>query len=213
MFDRFFKLKENNTTIRRELIGGIITFLTMSYILSVNPNILGATGMDKMALFTATAISAIVGTLLMALLANLPVAQAPGMGLNVFFAFTVVIGMKYSWKFALTAVFIEGIIFILLTFFNVRELIVKSIPQTIKDAIPVGIGLFITFLGLQHSGLIVRNDATMVTVGDLNNPNVWISLIGLILTGVLFARKIPGAILIGILVSTVAGVFIGVVHL
>ncbi len=213
MLEKLFKLKQNNTNVRRELIGGVITFLTMSYILVVNPNILGATGMDKSALFTATAFATILGTLFMALMANLPIAQAPGMGLNSFFAFTVVLTMGYSWQFALTAVFIEGIIFIILTFFNVRELIVKSIPKSLKDAIPVGIGLFITFIGLQNSGLIVKNDATYVSMGDMANPHVWIALIGLVITGILFARNIHGAILIGIIVSSICGIFFGEVHL
>jgi AGZA family xanthine/uracil permease-like MFS transporter len=185
----------------------------MSYILVVNPSILGETGMDKGALFTATALATIVGTLLMAFLANLPIAQAPGMGLNVFFAYTIVLAMGYTWQFALTAVFIEGLTFILLTVFNVRELIVKSIPPAIKLAIPVGIGLLITFLGLQQAGIVVKNDATIAGVGDFSSPNVWIAAIGLIVTGALLARKVPGAILMGILVSTVCGIFFGQAHL
>ena len=152
MLDKLFKLKEHKTNVRTEVIAGIITFLTMSYILIVNPNILGATGMDRAALFTATALASFLGTFLMAVMSNLPIAAAPGMGLNSFFAFSVVLGLGYSWQMALTAVFIEGIIFIILTFFNVREMIVDSIPKTIKDAIPVGIGLFITFLGMQNAG-------------------------------------------------------------
>jgi len=155
MLENIFKLKKHKTTVKTEIVAGVITFLTMSYILVVNPNILSATGMDRGALFTATAIAAIFGTLFMAFIPNLPIAQAPGMGLNSFFAFSVVLGLGYSWEMALTAVFIQGIIFVLLTFFNVRELIVKSIPNTIKYAIPVGIGLFITLLGLQNAGLIV----------------------------------------------------------
>ena len=213
MLNKLFKLEKNNTTIQKEFVAGLITFLTMSYILVVNPNILGETGMDKGALFTATALSTIIATLLMATLANLPIAQAPGMGLNAFFAYTVVLHMGYSWQFALTAVFIEGIVFILLTFFKVRELIVNSIPQSIKDAIPVGIGLFITFLGLQQAGIIVANDATYVTMGDLANPHVWIALIGLILTGILLSKNVPGAILIGILTATICGFFFGKVQL
>ncbi|MDR3188660.1 MAG: NCS2 family permease [Prevotellaceae bacterium] len=209
MLSKFFKLKERQTTVRRELMGGVVTFLTMSYILVVNPNVLGETGMDRGALFTATALATIVGTLLMAFLANLPVAQAPGMGLNVFFSYTVVLTMGYSWQFALTAVFIEGLAFVLLTVFNVRELIVKSIPPAIKHAIPVGIGLFITFLGLQQAGVVVKNDATLVGIGNLSSPNVWIAVIGLVVMGVLFARKVTGAILIGILASTACGVFLG----
>ena len=213
MLNKFFKLREHQTTVKRELVGGIVTFLTMSYILVVNPSILGETGMDRGALFTATALATIVGTLLMAFLANLPIAQAPGMGLNAFFAYTVVLAMGYSWQLALTAVFIEGLAFILLTVFNVRELILKSIPPTIKYAIPVGIGLFITFLGLRQAGIVVQNDATIVGAGDLSAANVWIALIGLVLTGVLLARRVPGAILTGILGATACGVFFGQVHL
>lgn len=213
MIEKLFKLKENKTNVRTELIAGVITFLTMSYVLVVNPNILGVTGMDKAALFTATALATVLGTLFMAFLPNLPIAQAPGMGLNSFFAFTVCLTMGYTWQFALTAVFIEGIVFIILTFFNVRELIVQSIPQTLKEAIPVGIGLFITLIGFQNSGIIVKNENTFVALGDLANHNVWIALIGLIITGILFARNVHGAILIGIIISTVCGVFLGEVHL
>lgn len=212
MIEKLFKLTENKTTVRTELMAGIITFLTMSYILIVNPNVLGATGMDKAALFTTTALATIIGTLLMALLANLPIAQGPGMGLNNFFAFTVVLTMGYTWQFALTAVFIEGLIFILLTFFNVRELIVNSIPQSLKNAIPVGIGLFITLIGMQNAGIIVGNPNTLVGLGDLSNHSVWIAVIGLIVTGILFARNVHGAILIGIVIATIAGVIFGDVH-
>jgi len=212
MVEKLFKLKENKTTVSRELVAGLITFLAMSYILIVNPSILGATGMDKSALFTTTALATIIGTLLMAFLPNLPIAQAPGMGLNNFFAFTVVLTMGYSWQMALTAVFIEGIIFIILTFFNVRELIVKSIPQTLKDAIPVGIGLFITLIGMKNAGIIVSNPNTLVAMGDFANHNVWIALIGLIVTGALFAKNIHGSILIGIIVATICGIFFGLVH-
>lgn len=213
MIEKLFKLKAHKTNVRTEIVAGIITFLTMSYILIVNPSILGSTGMDKAALFTTTALATIVGTLFMALLANLPIAQGPGMGLNNFFAFTVVLTMGYSWQFALTAVFIEGIIFILLTFFNVRELIVNSIPQSLKDAIPVGIGLFITLIGMQNAGIIVGNPNTLVSLGDLSNHNVWIAVIGLIVTGILFVKNIHGAILIGIVIATVASIIMGDVHI
>ena len=152
--EKFFKLKENGTNIKTEIIAGFTTFMTMAYILAVNPDILGATGMDKGAVFTATVISSLIATLVMALLANLPFALAPGMGLNAFFAYTVVIGMGQSWQTALTAVLIEGIIFIILTAFNVREAIVNSIPLNMKRAISVGIGLFIAFIGLQNSQII-----------------------------------------------------------
>jgi AGZA family xanthine/uracil permease-like MFS transporter len=213
MLEKIFKLKQNRTTVRTEFVAGIITFLTMSYILVVNPNILSASGMDKAALFTATALASVLGTLFMAFIPNLPIAQAPGMGLNSFFAFSVVLGLGYSWQMALTAVFIEGIIFIILTFFNVREMIVKSIPITIKNAIPVGIGLFITFLGLQNAGLIVRDENTMVTLGAMSNPHVWVASLGLILTAALYYKKVHGAFLIGIVMATVFAIILGLVQL
>jgi len=213
MFEKLFKLKEHKTNVRTEMVAGIITFLTMSYILVVNPNILSASGMDRSALFTATAMAAILGTLFMAFIPNLPIAQAPGMGLNSFFAFSVVLGLGYSWQTALTAVFIQGIIFVILTFFNVRELIVKSIPNTIKYAIPVGIGLFITFLGLQNAGIIVRDENTMITLGAMSNPHVWVALLGLILTAVLYYKRVHGAFLIGIASATIFAVILGLVDL
>lgn len=213
MLEKIFKLKQNNTTVRTELVAGVITFLTMSYILVVNPNILSAAGMDKSALFTATALASVLGTLFMAFIPNLPIAQAPGMGLNSFFAFSVVLGLGYSWQMALTAVFIEGIIFILLTFFNVRELIVKSIPSTIKYAIPVGIGLFITLLGLQNAGLIVKDDNTMLTLGSMSDPHVWVTSLGLILTAVLYFKNVHGSFLIGIVAATIFGLILGLVQM
>ena len=213
MLEKIFKLKQNNTTVRTELVAGVITFLTMSYILVVNPNILSAAGMDKSALFTATALASVLGTLFMAFIPNLPIAQAPGMGLNSFFAFSVVLGLGYSWQMALTAVFIEGIIFILLTFFNVRELIVKSIPSTIKYAIPVGIGLFITLLGLQNAGLIVKDDNTMLTLGSMSDPHVWVASLGLILTAVLYFKNVHGSFLIGIVAATIFGLILGLVQM
>ena len=210
MLDKFFKLTENTSTLRTEIIAGITTFMTMVYILAVNPSILSAAGMDKDAVFTATALSAIIATLVMSLVAKLPFALAPGMGLNAFFAFTVVLGMGYSWQFALTAVFLEGIIFILLTAFNIRELIVNSIPLNLKHAVSVGIGLFIAFIGLKGTGLIVDNPATLVGLGDMRNPAVLVGLAGVIIIGVLFAKKVKGAILIGILASTIIGIFVGI---
>lgn len=213
MLEKLFKLKENGTTVRKEVMAGLITFLTMSYILIVNPSILSATGMDKSALFTATALAAIAGTLFMAFIANVPVAQAPGMGLNSFFAFTVVIGMGYTWQFALTAVFLQGIVFLILTFFNVRELIVNRIPQSLKDAIPVGIGLFIAFIGLQNAGIVINNEHTLVELGSWADKRVWVALAGLGIIGVLLARNTPGAMLIGILVATIFALCIGVAHL
>ncbi len=213
MLEKIFKLTQSKTTVRRELIAGVITFLTMSYILVVNPNILSAAGMDRAALFTATALASVLGTLFMAFIPNLPIAQAPGMGLNSFFAFSVVIGLGYSWQMALTAVFIQGIIFVLLTFFNIRELIVKSIPLTIKNAIPVGIGLFITFIGLQNAGLIVRDENTMLALGAMSNQHVWVALLGLVLTAVLYYKKVHGAFLIGIVVATIFAFSLGLVQM
>jgi len=209
MLEKLFKLKEHATNPKKEIIAGIITFLTMSYILIVNPIILGETGMDKQALFTTTALAAIVGTLFMALIANVPIAQAPGMGLNSFFAFTVVLTMGYTWQFALTAVIIQGSLFVLLTFFNVRELIIKNIPQALKDAIPVGIGLFITLIGLKGAGIVVASPNTLVTLGNMASHTVWIAFMGLIVTGVLLVRNVPGAILIGMLVSTIFAFILG----
>lgn len=210
MLDKFFKITENKSTLKTEIIAGITTFMTMVYILAVNPSILSDAGMDKDAVFTATALSALIATLVMALVAKLPFALAPGMGLNAFFAYTVVLGMGYTWEFALTAVFLEGLIFILLTAFNIRELIVNSIPLNLKHAISVGIGLFIAFIGLQSTGLIVDNPATLVSLGSMKNPGVLIGLSGVLVTGVLLAKKVKGALLIGILASTIIGLFVGV---
>lgn len=211
--DKFFKLSENNTTVKTEILAGVTTFMTMAYILAVNPGILSATGMDKNAVFTATAISSIVATLVMALVARLPFALAPGMGLNAFFAFTVVLGMGYSWQFALTAVFLEGIIFLVLTAFNIRELIVNAIPLSMKHAVSAGIGLFIAFIGLQNAGVIVNNDAVLVGLGDMGSPSVLVAMFGILLIGVLLALKVKGALLIGIFAATVAGIPFGVTHL
>jgi len=213
MLNKFFKLEENKTNVKTEILAGVTTFMTMAYILAVNPDILSATGMDKHALFTATALSAFVATLVMALVARLPFALAPGMGLNAFFAFTVVLGMGHSWQFALTAVFLEGIIFILLTSFNIRELIVNAIPLPLKHAVSAGIGLFIAFIGLQNSGIVINNDATLVGLGDMGSPAVLIALFGIVLTAVLLILKVKGALLIGIFVATIAGIPFGVTHM
>ncbi len=212
MFEKFFKLKENNTSIKTEVIAGITTFMTMAYILAVNPDILSATGMDKHALFTSTALSAIIATLVMALVAKLPFALAPGMGLNAFFAFTIVLGMGHSWQFALTAVLIEGIIFILLTAFNIREMIVNAIPMSLKHAISAGIGLFIALIGLKNAGIVVTNPATLVSLGDMGSPQVLLALGGIALCGILLILKVKGALLIGIFTVTIAGLFVDVTH-
>lgn len=213
MLHKLFGINNHKTTIKTEVLAGITTFMTMAYILAVNPSILSATGMDKDALFTATAISAIVGTLVMAFVAKLPFALAPGMGLNAFFAFTVVLSMGYSWQFALTAVFLEGIIFIILTAFNIRELIVNAIPMNLKHSVSAGIGLFIAFIGLQNAGIIVNNDAVLVGLGDMKSHTVWVGLFGILVTGVLLVLNVKGSLLIGILSSTVLALLLGVTHL
>ena len=213
MFEKLFKLSANRTTIKTEIIAGITTFMTMAYILAVNPDILSATGMDKGAVFVATALSAALATLVMAFVANLPFALAPGMGLNAFFAFGVVIGMGHTWQFALTAVFIEGLIFIALTAFNIREMIINSIPSSMKKAISVGIGLFIAFIGLKNAGIVVSHQATFVALGDVKSAGAIVGIIGIILTGVLLVLRVKGAILIGLLASTVVGIPLGVTNL
>lgn len=210
MLEKIFKLTENKTTVRTEIIAGITIFLTMAYILAVNPNILSATGMSSGALFTATAVSAIFATLVMAFWAKLPFALAPGMGLNAFFAFTVVLGMGHTWEFALTAVFIEGIIFILLTVFNIREAIVNAIPANLKKAISSGIGLFIAFIGLQNSGIVIKNDATLVHLGDITSGSALLAFIGLLITSALIVRKVKGDLLIGIILTALIGIPMGI---
>lgn len=212
-FEKTFKLKENGTNVRTEVLAGITTFMTMAYILVVNPDILSAAGMDFGAVFTATAISSIIATLVMAFYANYPFALAPGMGLNAFFAFTVVLGMGYSFQFALTAVLIEGIIFLILTFFNVRDKIVDAIPINLKHAISVGIGLFIAFIGLQNAGIIVPYEATSVTLGDMTSASAIVAIIGIIVTGVLLIKNVKGALLLGILIATAISIPLGVTSL
>ena len=201
-------LKKAGTDIKTEIIAGFTTFLAMAYILAVNPNILGAANMDTGAVFTATALSSAIATLVMGIFANLPFALAPGMGLNAFLAYTVCLTMGYSWQFALTAIFCEGIIFLLLTFFNVREAIVNSIPANLKKAIGVGIGLFIAFIGLQNAGIIV-DSATLVGL-NITSPSAIVALIGVVITAVLVAYNVKGGILIGILATTIVGIPFGV---
>ena len=208
--EKFFKLKERGTTVRNEVIGGITTFLAMAYILAVNPGMLGETGMGFGPVFTATAISAAIACLCMAFMANLPVALASGMGLNAFFTYTVVFGMGCSWQFALTAVLIEGIVFILLSLFGVREAIIKSIPATMRKAVAVGIGLFICLIGLVNAGLVVGDAGTIVSFVNLNVPTALVAVIGLIITIILYVLNVPGAILIGIAATTIIGIPFGV---
>ncbi len=209
--EKFFMLKENNTNVKTEILAGITTFMTMAYILAVNPGMLSATGMDAGGVFTATTISAIVATLIMALYAKYPFALASGMGLNAFFAFTIVLGpMGKSWQFALTAVLIEGIIFILLSVLKAREAIFDSIPLNLKHAVSVGIGLFIAFIGLSGAGIVVTGDGTIVALGDLASGGAAVAIIGIIITGYLLSRKVNGAILIGIIATTLIGIPLGV---
>jgi AGZA family xanthine/uracil permease-like MFS transporter len=209
----FFDLEKHNSTVKREIIAGTTTFMTMAYILAVNPNILSSTGMDKGSVFTATVLASVIGMLVMAFVANLPFAMAPGMGLNAYFAYTVVQGMGYSWETALTAVLIEGIIFLILTGLNIREAIVNSIPVCLKHAISVGIGLFIAMIGLQNAGIIISDQNTLVTLGNLDNPAGWLALSGIVLIGVLLILRVKGAILLGIFIVTLIGIPLHITHL
>ena len=212
--EKFFMLKENNTDVRTEVLAGVTTFMTMAYILAVNPLILSDAGMDAGGVFTATALSAAIATLVMALYAKYPFGLAPGMGLNAFFAYTVVLGdMQKSWQFALTAILIEGILFIILSFFSVREGIFNSIPLNLKNAVSVGIGLFIAFLGLDGAGIIQAGEGTLLGLGDLTSGAPLVAIIGILVTGFLFSKNVKGALLIGILVSTLVGIPLGVTQL
>ena len=222
--DKMIHLKENHTDLKTEVIAGITTIMTMAYILAVNPNILEASGMDRGAVFTATALASFIATCLMALLSNYPFVLAPGMGLNAYFAYTVVLGMGYSWQQALAAVFVEGLIFILLSLTNVREAIFNAIPMNLKHAVSVGIGLFIAFIGLQNAKITVNNDATLVGVfsfkGSLENGTfstegitVLLALIGLLITAVMLVKNVKGGILWGILITWLLGIicqFLGI---
>lgn len=209
--ESFFKLKENGTTVKTEILAGITTFMTMAYILVVNPIMLSETGMDFGGVFTATALSAVIATLLMAFLANYPFGLAPGMGLNAFFTYTIVLGpMGKSWQFALTAVLIEGIIFMVMSVFNIREAIFEAIPKNLKIAVSVGIGLFISFLALSNTGVVQVGDGTIVALGNLKSGPALVSLIGIVITGVLVARNVKGGLLIGIVLTTLIGIPFGV---
>ena len=213
MFEKLFGFNPKETTVRTEIMAGITTFLTMAYILAVNPNILGETGMDKGALFTTTVIMSAIPTIFMGLYAKLPLALAPGMGLNAFFAYTVCLIMGYSWQFALTAVFLEGLAFILLTVTNLREKIVDVIPDALKTAISAGIGLYIAFIGLKNAEVIVDNPATLVSLGHLTSGSGLLAIIGIVLTSVLLVKNVKGALLIGILATTLIGIPMGITNL
>ena len=222
--DKIFHLKENHTDVKTEVMAGITTFMTMAYILAVNPNILSASGMNRGSVFTATALSAFIATCLMALLSNYPFVLAPGMGLNAYFTYTVVLGMGYTWQQALAAVFAEGIIFILLSLTNVREAIFNSIPMNLKHAVSVGIGLFIAFIGLQNAKIVVGNDSTLVSIFSFKSSvaegtfssqgiTVLLALIGILVTAVLLAKDVKGSILWGILITWVLGIICQLTHL
>ena len=208
--EKFFKLQERGTTISKEIIGGITTFLAMAYILAVNPGMLSETGMPFGGVFTATAVASAIATLVMAFMANLPVALAPGMGLNAFFTYTVCFGMGCSWQFALTAVLLEGILFILLSVFGIREAIINSIPATLRKAVAVGIGLFICLIGLSNAGITSSDTGTIIGFVNLNVPSALVAIIGLVITIVLYILKVPGSILIGIALTTIVGIPFGV---
>jgi AGZA family xanthine/uracil permease-like MFS transporter len=212
--EKIFKLQAHGVTVRGELVAGLTTFLTMAYILAVNPGMLGSIpGMGAGAVFTATAISSAIATIMMAFSANLPIALAPGMGLNAFFTYTVVFGMGYSWQVALTAVFLEGILFIILSLVNVRELIIKAIPANLKKAVAVGIGLFIALIGFDNADVIVGDAGTLVGLGTITAGAPLVALIGLIVITVLYVLKIPGSILLGIIITTIVGIPFGVTNI
>lgn len=213
MLEKLFGFNPKENSVRTEIMAGITTFLTMAYILAVNPNILSETGMDKGALFTTTVLMSAIPTIFMGLYAKLPLALAPGMGLNAFFAYTVCIAMGYSWQFALTAVFLEGLAFILLTATNLREKIVSAIPNTLKIAITAGIGLYIAFIGLKNSEIIVDNSSTLVSIGELTRGCGLLGIIGIILTSILMVRNVRGALLIGIFATTLIGIPMGITQL
>ena len=210
--ERFFHLKEHGTTVRQEVIAGVTTFLTMAYIIFVNPSILSMTGMDKGALITVTCLASAIGTAITAFWVNAPLAMAPGMGLNAFFTFTLVLGNGATWEQALGVVFISGIIFLALTFSGLREKIIDAIPAEIRLAVGAGIGLFIAFLGMQGMGLIVSNPATIVGLGSFN-LNVVLGLVGFAIMGILEMKKVKGGILVGIVVTTILGIIFGAVEL
>ncbi|SCJ36885.1 Guanine/hypoxanthine permease pbuG [uncultured Clostridium sp.] len=208
--EKIFKLSVNNTSVKTEVLAGVTTFMTIAYILVVNPNILGQTGMDKGAVFTATAIASGIGCFIMGLLANYPIILAPSMGINAFFTYTVVLGMGYTWQFALCAMFIEGIIFVLLTVTNVREKIIECMPDVLKHAITAGIGLFITFIGIVNAG-IVQQGGAIISLGNIKSPVVLLAIIGLMIAATLLVKNINGAFLISIIITSAIGMLFAIV--
>ena len=210
MLTKLLGFDAKTMTVRKEIIGGITTFLTMAYILAVNPSILSATGMDQGAVFTSTCLAAVVATLFMAFYAKLPFGLAPGMGLNAFFAFTICGAMGYTWQFALTAVLLEGLLFILLTITGLRTKIVKALPKVLRRAISPGIGFFIALIGLKNAGIVAASESTYITLGDLHSPAVLLAIFGILLTAALLIKNVTGALLIGIIATTLVGIPLGV---
>ena len=210
MLKKLFGFDPAKTTVKTEIIAGITTFLTMSYILAVNPSMFSDLSMPGGAVFTSTALAAVIGCLAMAFIGKLPFGLAPGMGLNAFFVYSVCLGMGYPWQFALTAVLIEGLVFIILTITNVREAIVNAIPASLRNAIGAGIGLFIAFIGLSSAGIVVNDESTLVALGDITSGSALLAFIGIILTGFLYIKKVPGAILLGIILTMIIGIPLGV---
>ncbi|MQS76300.1 NCS2 family permease [Lactobacillus halodurans] len=203
--EKLFHIKEAQTTVRREILAGLTTFVSMAYILFVNPQVLGTAGMNKGAVFTATALSAILGSILMALLANYPIAIAPGLGDNAFFTYSVVLAMGIPWQTAMAGVFMSSILFLLISVLKLRELVIDSIPHDLKLAMASGIGLFIAFVGLQGGGLVTGSKSTLVEMGSLTVPTTWLTIFGLVATGLLMAKKVPGSIFIGMVMTTIVG--------
>ncbi len=211
-FLAYFEVEKLNTTVRREILAGFTTFISMAYILFVNPSVLGASGMDKGAVFTATALASALGCFLMGILARYPIATAPALGINAFFAYSVCIGMKIPWQTALAGVFVASLIFILITIFKLREMIIDAIPSDLKYAISGGIGLFIAFLGLSDGGIIVANKSTLVGLGSLSVGTTWLTIFGLVVTALLMVRRVPGGIFIGMVLTTLLGLVTGLIH-
>ncbi|KRN31301.1 NCS2 family permease [Weissella halotolerans] len=211
--EKYFTFETLGTNLKTEVIAGLTTFVSMLYILFVNPSVLGAAGMDKGAVFTATGLTAAIATIFMGIVARYPIGIAPGLGVNAFFAYSVVIGMKVPWQTAMAGVLIAALIFLLLTFFKIRETIINIIPQNLKIAIAAGIGLFITFIGLVNAGIVTKNEATMVGLGHLTSPTTLLAIFGLVITIILMARKVPAAIFIGMVITTLAGMLTGLIAL
>jgi AGZA family xanthine/uracil permease-like MFS transporter len=209
----YFEIKKLNTTVKREVLAGFTTFISMAYILFVNPTVLGASGMDKGAVFTATALASALGCILMGVLAKYPIATAPALGINAFFAYSVCIGMGIPWQTALAGVFVASIIFIIITIFRLREMIIDAIPTDLKFAISGGIGLFIAFLGLQDGGIIVANKSTLVGLGSFSVGTTWLTIFGLVVTAILMVRRVPGGIFIGMVLTTILGLVTGLIDM